>query len=282
LVHRPEYIDALARFTRAGGGSLDPDTVASPASWEAALRSAGAGLEAVSRLEHANNSTAFLAIRPPGHHALPNRAMGFCLFNNVAVTAAHLRSAGARVAIIDWDVHHGNGTQDIFEEDPDVLYVSLHQYPFYPGGGAVDEIGLGKGMGSVMNIPIPAGTGGDVYRAAFERLVGPVLRQFAPDWVLVSAGYDAHEDDPLAEVRLLAGDYHFMAHQLTSIVPASRVITVLEGGYHLPAITSSVSATLQGLAGTGPEQNETRRSPSVSWESLEQAVAVAAETWSVS
>jgi acetoin utilization deacetylase AcuC-like enzyme len=280
LVHRGDYIDAVERFCRAGGGSLDPDTVAVADSWEAALRSAGAGAEAIRLLEASDDTTAFLGVRPPGHHALVNRAMGFCLFNNVAVAAASLRERGQRVAIVDWDVHHGNGTQDSFESDPGMLYLSLHQYPFYPGGGAVDETGVGTGVGSIVNVPLPAGTGGDVYREAFGRLVMPVLTQFAPDWILVSAGYDAHEEDPLAELRLLAQDYGFMASQLATLLPPNRIITFLEGGYHLPAITTSVAATLRGFAGL-TEDRAPRRSPVVSWEMLEEAIAVAARSWDV-
>jgi acetoin utilization deacetylase AcuC-like enzyme len=278
LVHRPEYIDAIARFCRSGGGSLDPDTVAVEASWDAALLAAGSGPAALTALEDRPDATAFLAVRPPGHHATSNRAMGFCLFNNIAVTAATLRTRGNKVAIVDWDVHHGNGTQDMFESDPNVLYLSLHQYPFYPGGGALVEVGVGAGAGTVVNIPLPAGTGGDVYRSAFERIVSPVLTQFAPDWILVSSGFDAHEEDPLAEQRLVASDYSFMAGALTAVVPANRIVTFLEGGYHLPAITSSVAAALRGFAGIG-QTGEWRRSAHASWSALEEAAARAAEHW---
>jgi acetoin utilization deacetylase AcuC-like enzyme len=278
LVHRPEYIDAIDRFCRSGGGSLDPDTVAVEASWDAALLAAGAGLVAVEALEHRADATAFLAVRPPGHHATSNRAMGFCLFNNIAVTAAALRARGSRVAIVDWDVHHGNGTQDMFEADPQVIYLSIHQFPFYPGGGAVGETGAGAGAGSVVNMPLPAGTGGDVYRAAFERIVVPVLRQFGPDWILVSSGFDAHEEDPLAEQRLVASDYGFMASALATVLAPHRIVTFLEGGYHLPAITSSVAAALRGFAGQ-PDSGEWRRSAHASWSALEEAVAVTARHW---
>jgi len=280
LVHRPEYVEAIRRFCAAGGGALDQDTIAVPDSWEAALRSAAAGVEAIDQLRTNDDATAFLAIRPPGHHALVNQAMGFCIFNNVAVSAAVLRAAGARVAIIDWDVHHGNGTQDSFDEDPEVLYVSLHQYPFYPGGGSVVEVGVGPGEGTVVNIPVPAGTGGDVYREAFDRLVGPVLAQFKPEWILISSGYDAHEDDPLAEIRLLDSDYGFMASTLRRFAPPNRVITFLEGGYHLPAITLATAATLRGLAGTH-EDGATRRSPDGSHIALERAVEITSRHWDV-
>jgi acetoin utilization deacetylase AcuC-like enzyme len=281
LVHRPRYIDAIRKFIDAGGGALDPDTVAGPESWDAALRSAGAGPAAVDLLRDRSDTTAFLAVRPPGHHALIDRAMGFCLFNNVAVTAAMLRRSGERVAIVDWDVHHGNGTQDTFRADPDVLYVSLHQHPFYPGGGEVHERGEGAGEGYVVNVPVPGGTGGDVYRSAFERIVAPVVAEFAPDWILVSAGYDAHEDDPLAEIRLRSADYRVMAATLSGILPVNRIVTFLEGGYHLPAISASVASTLRGLAGLESEDDTHRTSSSAGWEALEAAVAVARRSWDV-
>ena len=282
LVHRPEYIDAIRSFVRAGGGALDADTVAGSESWEAALHSAGAGPAAIAELRGRNGATAFCAVRPPGHHALFDRAMGFCLFNNVAVTAAMLRQAGERVAIVDWDVHHGNGTQATFESDPEVLYISIHQHPFYPGGGVADERGTGDGQGYVVNVPVPGGTGGDVYRAAFDRIVTPVLTAFDPDWILVSAGYDAHEDDPLAEVRLRSADYAVMAGALVAVVPAGRIVTFLEGGYHLPAITASVAATLQGIAGTAPTADDHRTSAGAGWSALEEAVAAASRSWDLS
>ena len=280
LVHAHEYIGAIRRFCSTGGGALDPDTVAGPDSWEAALRAAGAGLAAIRVLSADPDATAFLAVRPPGHHALSNRAMGFCLFNNVGVAAAKLISEGFRVAVVDWDVHHGNGTQQIFWSDPNALYLSIHQYPFYPGGGALDEVGEGEGEGTIVNVPMPAGTAGDVYGSVFERIFLPVLSQFDPDWILISAGYDAHESDPLAEQRLLAPDYASMAAGLTHIVPPNRIISFLEGGYHLPAITTSVAASLQGIAGTATP-TATRRSPTVSWEALEEAAAHFARFWQV-
>jgi len=280
LVHADEYIGAVQRFCASGGGALDPDTVAGPDSWEASLRAAGAGIAAIEELSSDPDATAFLAVRPPGHHALANRAMGFCLFNNVGVAAAHLMGRGSKVAVVDWDVHHGNGTQEMFWSDANTLYLSVHQYPFYPGGGALDEIGAGEGEGTIVNVPMPAGTGGDVYGAVFERIFVPVLEQFQPDWILISAGYDAHEADPLAEQRLLAPDYSMMATWLRGLLPPNRIISFLEGGYHLPAITTAVAATLQGIAGTA-EPAATRRSPTVSWEALEEAVAFVARSWKV-
>lgn len=249
LVHDPAYVEAIRRFCEAGGGNLDPDTPASRGSWVAALAAAGAGSTAVERLAAGFDGPAFVAVRPPGHHALSDRAMGFCLFNNIAVTAARLRQDGRRVAILDWDVHHGNGTQAMFYDDADIHYVSLHQFPFYPYEGSVSEVGSGPGRGYTVNIPLPAFTAGDVYMEAYEDLAIPTLRAFEPDWVLVSSGFDAHAHDPLAELRLVEHDYARMAAALGSIISPERVVMFLEGGYHLPAIRDSVSAVVRGLMG---------------------------------
>jgi acetoin utilization deacetylase AcuC-like enzyme len=248
-VHTPAYVAAIERFCAAGGGPLDADTIAVEASWDAALRAAGSGPQAALLLENAVDTTAFLAVRPPGHHALVDQAMGFCLFNNVVVTAAWLTARGNRVAIVDWDVHHGNGTQAMTWHNPDVMYVSTHQYPFYPMTGAIGERGGEGAEGTVINVPLPSGTAGDVYREVMGRVVVPAVRAFAPDWLLVSAGYDAHTDDPLADLRLVESDYGAMANSLSSLVPANRTMIFLEGGYHLAAITASVAQTLRGIAG---------------------------------
>lgn len=248
LIHDKRYIDSIERFCRSGGGALDPDTVARPASWEAALRSAGAGPAAVDALLRGGADVGYIVMRPPGHHALPARAMGFCLFNNIAITARHLTERGDRVAIVDWDVHHGNGTQDIFYRDPEVLYVSMHEYPAYPGSGWHSEWGDGPGSGATVNVPWPTGTSGIAYRWAFERLVVPVLQRFEPDWILVSSGYDAHDSDPLAGIRLVETDYRYMASRIAHVAPTGRTILFLEGGYDLAALSGSARATIEGLA----------------------------------
>jgi acetoin utilization deacetylase AcuC-like enzyme len=175
--------------------------------------------------------------------------MGFCLFNNAAVGAAKLAAAGEKVAIVDWDVHHGNGTQDIFYDDPNVLYVSTHESPLYPGTGLLRETGGEAAVGTNVNLPFPAGTAGDTLRAAFDEVVIPKVEQFAPDWLIISAGFDAHRNDPLAGLGLTAGDYADLARRLQSLVPARRVLVVLEGGYDLQSLTYSVGATLSTLLG---------------------------------
>jgi acetoin utilization deacetylase AcuC-like enzyme len=253
LVHRDDYVAAVERFCAGGGGALDADTVVGADSWEAALRAAGSGRAAAEALLGGGADTAFVAMRPPGHHALPDRAMGFCLFNNVGITARWLVEEGYRVAIVDWDVHHGNGTQDLFYTDPTVFYISFHEFPAYPGSGWIEEQGRGQGRGLTLNLPFPNGTGGAPYRWAMRWLVQPRLERFAPDWVLVSAGYDAHDADPLAGLRLHESDYGVLASLLAAVVPPNRIIFLLEGGYNLAALTGSVAATLRGVAGDADE-----------------------------
>ncbi len=280
-VHPVEYQTAIERFCAAGGGHLDGDTYANARSWEAAIRAAGAGPQAVAALMEGVAEMAFLAVRPPGHHALESQAMGFCLFNNVAVTAQMLAELGNRVAIVDWDVHHGNGTQDLFNTDGRVLYISTHQYPFYPGSGWLDETGYGPGEGTTLNIPFPAYTGGDAYLAAFDRVVEPVLRQFEPDWILVSAGYDAREEDPLADGMLRAGDYQSMAYRLKGLVPAQRTLFFLEGGYDLAAIRTSVTATIDGAMGEAPTDHLPVQSQPGAWRIVDLAAKSAGRFWEI-
>lgn len=251
VVHDPGYIDEVHAFCVAGGGAFDEDTYAVPASWDAALHAAGAGPAAVDGLRKGEAGTAFVAVRPPGHHAERHQAMGFCLFNNVAITAAYLRARGERVAVVDWDVHHGNGTQHSFYADPDILYLSLHEFPFYPGTGWVTEVGSAAGAGTSVNIPLPSGTAEPSYMAAFGRMVLPIVKQFDPDWVLISAGYDAHKSDPLGGLRLEDASYGVMAGHLASLVPANRTVAFLEGGYDLDALTEGTRATVEGALSGG-------------------------------
>ncbi|MDP9144774.1 MAG: histone deacetylase [Actinomycetota bacterium] len=248
LVHDPAYVEMIEMFCALGGGSLDMDTIASRDTWMAALTSAGGVRAVVEILEGMTDATGFVVARPPGHHALRQRAMGFCIFNNVAVVAAWLRANGKRVAILDWDVHHGNGTQALVGPDPGILYVSVHQSSFYPFGGHLEDIDL-DAKGTTVNVPLPAGTAGDVYRSSWEELVLPIVTQFSPDWVLVSAGYDGHTEDPLADFDLLDSDYGWMASRLAQVHSPSRTVFALEGGYDLDALRHSARSTLLGMAG---------------------------------
>jgi len=249
LVHKRSYIESIEAFCEAGGGQIDADTAAARGSWETARRAAGGVLEAIHALEAGECDVAFAAARPPGHHAVADQAMGFCLFNNAAVGAAKLAAAGERVAIVDWDVHHGNGTQDIFYDDANVLYVSTHESPLYPGTGHLRETGSGAGVGANVNLPFPAGTAGDTFRVAFDEVIIPLVERFAPTWLLISAGFDAHRDDPLAGLGLTSADYADLARRVQSLVPPRRLVVVLEGGYDLQALTYSTGATLSALVG---------------------------------
>jgi acetoin utilization deacetylase AcuC-like enzyme len=249
IVHYPPYIERIEEHCLNGGGHLDHDTFAVPASFDAALRAAGAGLDAVERLRNGEGDSAFLAVRPPGHHALASRAMGFCLFNNVAITAGMLAAQGEHVMVLDWDAHHGNGTQEIFYKRPEVLYVSLHQFPFYPGTGSLSETGTGAGQGATVNLPFPAGTTGDVYRLAFDEVVIPLAEEFAPSWLLISAGFDAHRADPLTDLGLTAGDFADLTQKAVRLVPRGRLIAFLEGGYDLESLASCVGSCVAAMGG---------------------------------
>ncbi len=258
LVHAPEYIESLSlRADKARSRSqliqLDGDTFMSHRSFDIAKLAVGAGLKAVESVRGGSFMSSFVAVRPPGHHALVARPMGFCLFNNIAVSARHARNVLGykRVMIIDWDVHHGNGTQAIFYDDPSVLFVSLHQYPCYPSGsGWYTEDGANEGRGFNVNIPLPAGTGDRGYLAAWDALVTPIALSYAPDLILLSAGYDAHQDDPLAEQAITTVGYAMLSQRLLDVSNATnaKVVCFLEGGYNPDALAESVVATMRVLS----------------------------------
>jgi acetoin utilization deacetylase AcuC-like enzyme len=249
-VHTPGYLAELERALPGKAGWLDPDTYFCEGTWPAALAAAGAAVDLARALMAGRATTGVAVVRPPGHHAEADRAMGFCLINNVAAAAAAARAEGARVAVVDWDVHHGNGTQAIFWRDPEVLYASIHQYPFYPGTGAADEIGEGEGRGATVNVPLAAGAGDAEWLDAIDRIVVPALDRFRPDLVLVSAGFDAHRDDPLAAMRLSSATYGVMTERLLAVAARharGRLGLVLEGGYDLDGLGASVAASYLAL-----------------------------------
>jgi acetoin utilization deacetylase AcuC-like enzyme len=248
-VHTQEHVDRiLAIVPESGTVRLDEDTLMSPASAEAGLRAAGAVVAAVDAVVAGQATRAFCAVRPPGHHATPDAAMGFCLFNNIAVGAAHALAAHGlkRVAIADFDVHHGNGTQDIFQREPRVLFISSHQWPLYPGTGSADE----QGVGNVINAPLSPGEGSYEFRALWSDVLLPRLHAFKPQLVLVSAGFDAHQRDPLANLELQSEDYAWITERLVDLAQAhagGRLVSTLEGGYDLQALASSASAHVSAL-----------------------------------
>jgi acetoin utilization deacetylase AcuC-like enzyme len=249
-VHDAGYIDRILASAPAEGTlRLDEDTLMSPASAEAALRAAGAAIAAVDAVMDGDGERAFCAVRPPGHHATRDQAMGFCLFNNVAVAAAHAIAAHGlkRVAIADFDVHHGNGTQAIFEKEPRVLFISSHQSPLYPDSGREDELGVGN----IVNAPLSPGDGSYAFRELWDGALLPRLAAFRPQLLLISAGFDAHRDDPLADIRLGSEDYAWITERLVDVARAhanGRVVSSLEGGYHLGALAASASAHVAALA----------------------------------
>ncbi len=252
-VHAAAYLDELAQVVPGNTGWLDADTYFSPGTWDAARAAAGSTAQLTLDVLHGRFARGLAVVRPPGHHATRDRAMGFCLLNNVAVAAAAARAQGAaRVAILDWDVHHGNGTQDIFWNDPDVLYLSVHQFPFYPGTGAPTEVGGAGALGATVNVGLPAGCGDAEYTAVFDHVFLPKLAAFRPDVLLISAGFDAFQHDPLAGMRVQLAGFATMAQRLRAAAErwsAGRVVAVLEGGYDLDGLGGGMSEVLSVLAG---------------------------------
>jgi acetoin utilization deacetylase AcuC-like enzyme len=247
-VHTEAYVEHLGHLA-GQSGQLDADTYLSAGSVAAARRAAGGAVALVDALHQGDTRLGVALPRPPGHHALADRAMGFCLLNNVAVAAAHARARGReRVLVLDWDVHHGNGTEAMFYDDPNVLFISLHQYPNYPGTGALSDIGAGDGRGRNVNLPLPPGGNDGLYAAAFARIVLPIIGEFRPDFALVSCGFDAHERDPLAEMQLTSAGFGAMTQSLLSTLDAGCPVgVVLEGGYDLQALTESSQAVATAL-----------------------------------
>ncbi len=255
-VHPDEYVGTIEGWSVRGGGQLDLDTIVSEGSFVAALHAAGGAVKMVDLLLDGVATSGFSSHRPPGHHALRGRAMGFCLFNNVAVAAQHAIDARGlgRVMIVDWDVHHGNGTNDIFYEDNQVLFVSIHQSPLYPGTGAASEAGRGDGLGYTVNIPVPAGSGDPLYRSIFDHVIVPLALDYKPELLLISAGYDAHREDPLADIHVSEEGFAAMTRSLLrcSAVLEVPLGCVLEGGYALQPLARSVAVTLEVLSAPAP------------------------------
>jgi acetoin utilization deacetylase AcuC-like enzyme len=269
-VHTPEHVAAV-RETSARAGAFDLDTPTSEGSWEAALHAAGGACALVEELMAGGSG--FSLLRPPGHHAERDRAMGFCLFSHVAVAARHaLDSLGAaRVFVLDWDVHHGNGTNSIFHESAEVLFASIHQWPFYPGTGPLTDVGSGAGEGFSINLPVPAGAGEDLFCGLVEHVVLPAARSFDPDLVLVSAGFDAHRDDPVGGCALDTGSFAELTRQVLTL--GKPVGCVLEGGYDLDALADSVAVTMETLAEGGEPGSHPRG------RLVEEAAAVVGRHW---
>lgn len=249
-VHDGQHVEAIERLCDDGGGMIDLDTVASADSFEAALRAAGGACAGVDRLLAGDHRFAISALRPPGHHAEAGQAMGFCLFNNAAVAAGHALASGVeRVLILDWDVHHGNGTEAIFETSDRVVYASIHQWPLYPGTGAAEHQGSGEGEGYTVNLPVPAGSGSEEFLAQVQHVVDPLARSFGPGLLIISAGFDAHRADPLADCAVETGGYGDMAARMRLLADDLDVpvLVCLEGGYDVDALADSVIATLIAL-----------------------------------
>lgn len=251
-IHTSAYLKELEEATQQAPRQLDPDTRVSPDSYRVAKLATGGVLTAVDAVVTGKISNAFAVIRPPGHHALPDRAMGFCLLNHVAIAARYIQKKHGlrRILIVDWDVHHGNGTQDVFYDDPSVLYFSTHQFPYYPGSGSAEEQGTGAGLGTTVNVPLPSGSGDAEILKAFREKLIPAAEAFRPDFVLISAGFDAHEQDPLAQLRITTPGYAALTQIVVGIAERhakGRLVSLLEGGYDLKALAQATEAHLRVL-----------------------------------
>ena len=266
LVHPTTHISRIQEISRKGGGWLDADTVTSPDSYQVALYAAGGAITATEAVINGELSSAFALVRPPGHHATPEQAMGFCLFNNIAIAARYALDGHKleRILIIDFDVHHGNGTQAVFYESPQVLYTSVHEHPFYPGTGSVAETGSGAGKGTTVNIPLPAGCADTEYSLVFEEIIAPVARKFKPQLILVSAGYDLHWADPIALMQVTTTGFAQIAGVIKGLADElcdGRLVFSLEGGYNLTALATSIRATLDVLLGNTDIEDPLGKSP---------------------
>ncbi len=289
LVHDPNYIRKVKATAAGGGGYLDPDTIVAPESYEVALLAAGGVLQAVYSVIDGEVPAAMCLVRPPGHHAEADHGMGFCLFNNVAVAAryAQRRHGLQRIMIIDWDVHHGNGTQHSFEAEREVLFFSIHQSPLYPGTGRVNEVGQGKGAGFTVNVPLPSESGDGSYYYAFKNILMPIAQQYEPQLILVSAGYDAHRDDPLANMRLSTAGFNHLADmvgQMARELCGGKVVLTLEGGYNREVLATAVAGTINIIGGYNPDLLLTEKLTNepvlpVAREKLELAIKTQQKHW---